>query len=304
LVAAHPDYFPLHVGNQWVYRQAGRIAGGEPVVVDIPRTETVNGQTYYVVRGLDPGALYLRMADDGALYGYNPETRQEGVWAAFFAPEGEPYRTIVNECSSTGVVRTRAGKVTVPAGEFVNALVVHYPAANCADAGLVTDAFIPYIGLVERESLTIAGPRFLRLAYARVGGVTVLSEPEVTFSLTLDRRQYGGDSNIPVMTARLTLRSTHPEPIELTFSSGQRFDIEIRDESGKGVFRWSADKSFVAVIGVERIGPGERNWVVEIPLAAGGERLPPGKYVAEAFLTTLGPPMYSASVGFEILPPR
>ena len=300
LVAQQPDYFPLHVGNQWVYRQVGRIAGGDPVVVDIPRTETVNSQTYSVVRGLGEATVYLRMAEDGTLFAYDPETRQEGVWAAFSTPEGGRFRTIVDPCSNTGIVRSRNARVTVPAGESTNALTIHYPSANCADAGLSVDAFVPYIGLVERESITIAGPRYLRLVYARVGGVTVLSEPEVGFSLTLDKQQYGGEG-VPVATARLTLRSTQSEPLELTFPSGQRFDLVIKDESGKQYWRWSDGRAFTLALGVERFGPGERNWVVEAPLAAGGERLPPGRYIAEAFLTTL-PRTYAASVGFEVRP--
>jgi hypothetical protein len=298
--AAQPDYFPLHVGNQWIYRQAGRI-GGEPVVVDIPRTEAVNDQTYHVVRGLDHRDLYLRMAEGGVLYAYDPENRQEGVWAAFATPEGESYRTVVNECSNTARVVSRNARVAVPIGDLTGALAIIYPAGNCADAGLGTDYFMPYVGLVERESITIAGPRFLRLAYARIGGVTVLSEPEIAFSLTLDKPQYGGD-DVPVLTARLTLRSTRSEPVTLTFPSGQRFDLVIRNESGQEVFTWSVGRAFVLAFGTERFGPGERNWMVMAPLSAAGERLPAGRYTAEAWLTTVSPRTYVASVGFEILP--
>ena len=296
--AAQPDYFPLHVGNQWVYRQVGRV-GGAPVVVDIPRTETFNNQTYSVVRGLGESTLYLRMAENGTLFAYDPETRQEGVWAAFSTPEGERFRTVVDPCSNTAFMQSRNARVTVPAGEFTNALKIHYPAANCADAGLSADAFVPYIGLVERESITIAGPRYLRLVYARVGGVTVLSEPEVGFGLTLDKQQYGEEDPL-VATARLTLRSTQAEPIELTFPTGQRFDLVIKDASGKEYARWSDGRVFPQAVGVERIGPGERNWVIEMPLSVGGERLAPGRYIAEAFLTTQ-PRIYMASVGFEVL---
>jgi hypothetical protein len=303
LMAQQPDYFPLHLGNQWVYRQFGSIAR-DPLVVSISRTETANGRTYSVVRGLPDGDLYLRMAEDGTLYAYNPETGQEGVWAAFMTPEGQSYRTIVNPCNSTAVVASRNARTTVPIGELTGVLAITYPAGNCADAGLATDRFLPYIGLVERESITIAGPQYLRLIYARVGGVTVLSEPEVTFSLTLDRPQYGGEE-IPAMTARLALRSTQSEPLELTFPSGQRFDLVVRNEAGVEVIRWSEGKAFTLAFGTERFGPGERNWVVRIPLSSGNARLPAGRYIAETWLTTEGPRrIYVASVGFEVLPPR
>jgi hypothetical protein len=301
MLAAQPDYLPLHVGNQWVYRQDGRIRAGEPIVVDIPRTENAGSQTYYVVRGLgERPEILLRSSEEGTVYIYDPETRQESVWAAFATPEGGSYRTAVNPCNSTAIVASRNSKVTVPTGEFTGALTITYPAANCADAGLTNDTFLPYIGLVERESTTIAGPRFLRLTYARVGGVTVLSQPEVTFSLTLDKQAYPGDG-IPVLTARITLRSTQPQPLELTFPSSQRYDILIRDEAGKSYITWSADKLFAMVFGTEKFGPGERNWVAELPLSVNGERLAAGKYIAEAFLATQGPKRYSATVEFEVL---
>jgi hypothetical protein len=297
LAAAEPDYFPLQVGNQWIYRQFGRV-GGEPVVVDIPRTEIVNQQTYYVVRGLEFHELYLRMDVNGTLYAYDTETRQEGVWAAFATAEGESYRTIVNPCNSTAHVVSRSARVTVPIGEFNTALAINYPAANCADAGLSTDFFLPYVGLVERELITIAGPRALRLSYARLGGVTVLSEPAVSFSLALDKSQYSGP-DIPMLTARLTIGSTQPEPLVLTFPSRQRFDFTMKTEAGDGVFPWSASRSFAQVVGTETIS-GERNWVVTTPLSMGDQRLPAGRYIAEAWLTTMGPRTYVASVGFEI----
>jgi hypothetical protein len=302
LAAAQPDYFPLHVGNQWIYRQSGQISGA-PVVVSIPRTVTFAERTYSMVSGFAEGPLYLRMEDDGTLYAYDTESRTEGVWAAFATPEGQNYRTIVNPCNGLGLVKSRNAKLTVPMGELSGALEVDYPAGNCADAGLTADYFVPYIGLVARESITIAGPHSLRLSYARVGGVTVVSEPEVTFSVTIDRSRYGGEG-VPVMTARVTLRATQSQPLELTFPSGQRFDLELKDSTGKPVYRWSADKVFPLIFGTEQFGPGERNWVVQVPLSASGQRLPAGSYTAEAWLATAAPRSYAASVGFEILPPQ
>ena len=41
------------------------------------------------------------------------------------------------------------------------------------------------------------------------------------------------------------------------FSNGQRFDFLIQDEAGSSVWRWSADKVFIQVLGEERLAPGE-----------------------------------------------
>ena len=78
MFAAQPDYFPLHVGNQWVYRIEGRVGAGGSVVVDIPRTETVNNRIYSVVRGLDDSReILLRSSEEGAVYVRNMERLQK-----------------------------------------------------------------------------------------------------------------------------------------------------------------------------------------------------------------------------------
>mgnify|MGYP000881520777 CR=1 FL=1 len=289
------EFFPLHVGNQWVYRGEGRIASG-PVVVDIPRSEMINNREYYLVRNLGESDAWLRMEDDGTLYALDRTSGTESVWAGFGTPEGREYRTAINPCNQTARVESRNGTVRTPAAEFVNVLEVSYPAANCADAGLTRDWFVPYIGLVQRESLTIAGPRYLKLAYSRVGGVTVLSEPELGVSLTLDSRAPEGDT----LVARLTVRSTQSKPLTLDFTSSQRYDFEIRNSAGEVVYRWSASRAFLQALGSEEI-VGERNWVEELPLTVGGRRLPAGRYMVEGWLTARPESgAFRATLGFEI----
>ena len=293
------DFFPLHVGNQWVYRTA--LFGRQSVtVVDIPRTEVVGDQTYSLVRGFEDGPALLRMGSDNAtLYRYNETTKAEEVWAVFSTKEGDTYRTAITPCNQTARVESRSAKATVPAGEFWNALAIRYPPANCADAGLDSEVYAPYIGLVERTSITIAGPRRMQLIYARVGGVTVLSAPEVSFTVALDQANYAAADTA---TVRMTLRNTAATPLVLRFSSGQRFDILIRDAAGTEVYRWSATRTFAAVTGREEIAAGERNYVEPVPLAnLSGQPLPAGRYTLEAWITGSGPrPEYAGTVGFDV----
>ncbi len=287
------DYFPLHPGNQWIYRIAG-FAGGGHTVVEIVREDIIDGRAYSVLRGLEPGDVRLRQSEDATLYAYDADLKSESVWAVFATPVGQSYRTAINPCNHTARVESRTAELKLPIGDVGNALEVSYPGANCADAGLTTDHFLPYIGLVRRESTTIGGPRALELVYARIGGVTVLSQPQVSFALTLDRAVYERGDEVPVMTARMTLRVTR-QPLELTFGSGQRYEVVFRDADGREVFRWSDGRAFTLALGTETIRNGEKNYVAEIPL-----RFPAGKYTAEAWLTTVGVKSYAATVGFEI----
>ncbi len=288
------DYFPLQLGNQWIYRSS--FAGGRnatQVVVDIPRQELVDGRVYSVVRGFAGAPVWLRSDDGGVLYRYDPGTGVETVWAEFQAAAGTTYRTTIDPCNSQARVESRSAVARTPAGDFAGALSIRYPAANCADAGLESELYVPYVGLVQRTSQTIAGPRVMTLTYARISGVTVLSEPELTFGLTLDKFTYSGGA----IEARLSLRSTHERPQELRFRTSQQFDVVIRKESGEQVFRWSDGMLFGAVLSTELVGPGERHWPVTIPLDA----IPDGGYIAEAWLTTLGErPRFSATVPFEV----
>lgn len=107
-------------------------------------------------------------------------------------------------------------------------------------------------------------------------GVTEVTTQEIRFSLSID----ASASN-----ARFRLPSRAADPN----------DPKIRNEKGDVVYVWSADKLFAQVFRTESFGPGERNYVILLPL----ENLPAGKYVADAFLTATSPGTYAASVGFE-----
>jgi hypothetical protein len=104
----------------------------------------------------------------------------------------------------------------------------------------------------------------------------------------------------PLLTARLTLRNT-AEPIQLTFPSGQSYDLVIRNEKGDILYRWSDGKAFTLAIRTLTFGPGELNFLIQVPLATpDGKPFPQGRYLAEAWLSTLNPKTYAASAPFDL----
>lgn len=306
LTAAAQDYFPLHVGNQWIYRTGGT-ASGTVLALDIPRSADFKGNRYYLLRGLPQKDYWLRTDDDGRLLAYDPDQDKESVWYAFRAPMGEVYETALPYCCGRAMIRTRSAGYRGPVGELENLLEITYP--GVFQVGLERELFLPYVGMIYRGQNT-GGPTFASydLIYARTGGVTVVAAPEVSFSLTLDKSVYWLNLMPPFdprnptlfLTARLTLRATHEPPLVLTFPSGQSFDLELRNEKGDVVYRWSEGKAFTLAIRTVIFG-AETNWPVLVRLVGKDDRpLPEGKYVAEGWLTTMGPRAYSASVGFEI----
>ena len=149
------------------------------------------------------------------------------------------------------------------------------------------------VGLLSQEETSIAGPRRWDLVYYRAGARSA-ARPELSFTMALDAARYQFGSNL---SARLTLRSTAADPLDLFFPSGQSYDFKIFDENGKIVYTWSANKAFTLIIRNERFGPGERTYGLIAPLGD----LPPGRYKAQGYLTT-SPIVFTAEAAFEIVP--
>jgi len=284
-LAAAQEYFPLQVGNQWVYRPTGRVAG-DPQVVEAVQAGQFGGRTYTQLRGWF-GSVWVRTAEDGSLYAYDAAGGTEKLWTSFGQA---PFTSGVPPCDQPARVVSTAARYSGPIGSFSNALQIDYSAGGCADAGLEQDLYLPWVGLVQRRTTTIAGPVTYDLVYARLG-VTEISAPERAFTVGLDQAVYSGNR----MLARLTVRNTHSTPLRLDFSSSQRYDFAIRDEKGSTVYTWSADKLFLAVMGSESIS-GQKTWTLVIPL----DQIPAGTYTAEGWLTSTGP-KYAASAGFRVV---
>lgn len=288
------EFFPLQTGNQWIYRGPAGVWSAQ-----IVRAEVIGAHEYFLWQSSTGEEAWLRMAEDGTLWQLEPEGQGEQVRVAFATPEGGVFETVADPCNREGVMEKKNTVHRGPVGEYYGALAVRYPAANCADAGLDREVYAPWIGLVHRSGITIAGPRASELIYARLGGVTVLSAPEVAFSLTLDRAVY----REPALLARITLRHSQPEPIPLIFPSGQTFELVIRSERGDEVYRWSEGKAFTLAIRRQEFSAGEFNWPVTVELRdREGKPFPPGRYFAEAWLTTMGPKAFAASAPLEITP--
>ena len=292
--AYQPDYFPLQVGNQWIYRQLG-VAAGPAVVVEVTEVAIFEQKPYARVTGFPSGDAWLRLEDDGRLVAWDEQTGSPRPWLAFGADVGSPFPTEVNPCNNTGTIVNRAAEIRGPIGEFNYALEVSFT-PSCADAGIVRDYYLPSIGLIQREETTIAGPRLWELVYARLGGVTYVTEPSVSFGLALSHQLSPGGP--PILRARMTLRNNRLAPIKLDFSTAQRFNLVIRDADGNTVYDWALGKLFAQNTGSEEVAY-EKNYVVEVPLD-----LAPGSYSVEAWLTTTGPRRFAATAGFEALAPN
>lgn len=301
--AQTPEYLPLSTGNQWVYDTSGL---GEPLTVEVARSEQFGEQTYYLLRGLPPGDLWLRRLDNGAYVSYDPSSKTESSWIDFSAETGVEFPTSAHPCSTTAVIKDKSHNGKFPVGVFENVTYIQYGANICADAGLTSDFFLPYVGLLQRTETTIAGPRTWSLVYARINDTLVVTAPEVAIGLSVDRAVYQSADLAPgpgrsgsTAAARFSLRSSGGQPVEIVFPTGQTYDFALRDEAGKTLWRWSDGRAFTQTLRRESI-QGEKNWAVRVPLYdARGNIFPAGRYTLEAWLATGGEPRWRAQVSFE-----
>jgi hypothetical protein len=286
------SYLPLQTGNSWLYRlKPAGVAAGDPYrSISVGNRESLAGHEYYDVTWFGRQVLLREDPATGAVLAFDRASGSERPWLAPSTAEGSGFPTTIDPCSQTGTVISRNSKVATPAGEFENAVQVAYR-GPCADAGVTREVFVPEIGLVLHEETSFTGPREYELTYYRSGSRSAAA-PEVAFTLALDAARYSPGA---VLEARLTLRSTIPQPITLEFPSGQSYDLKITDSKGEVVYLWSAGRAFTMIYRTEAFGPGEKTYGIAAPL----ENLNAGRYQVEAWLTT-SPVLYRGTASFEI----
>jgi hypothetical protein len=292
LAAQEPavEYWPLTPGNQWIYRSSL----GEPLTVSVTRQRSLGGRVYAEVTGLLRPALQpLLLRQEGhQLMAFDPAMGAEQLYLDLGGPLNQSRPSLAHPCNSTAAVTSRHAMAALPLGSFEGLIAVRYGGNTCADAGLTEDFFLPYVGLMRRTETTLTGPRSYDLVYSRINGVVMISTPETGFAVHVSPDSRG-------WLIRMTLRHTAGEPLRLDFASGQIFDIAIKNEKGEVVYRWSADKSFIAALQSIEVS-GERNWATLVAGSAipGSNRA--GRFTVDAWLTTLGGQLFRASTLFVV----
>lgn len=248
-VAQVPDYFPLEVGNVWIYR--GR--GGGSTTVEVTRRETFQGRAYYLLNEYRRGAYWVRNAGDGRVYQYDEAAGAESLWYDFSRRAGEEYTTGLPTCCGRALVVGTAESKKVALGQFEKVFFrLTYP--GVFQLGITEEDFLPYVGIVFRSENT-GGPSFREqdLVYAKISGVTVLNASGIGFGVA---RAAG--------YARIFVNNNTGAPLRLLFD-GFVYDLTLRDEAGLQIYRWSFGK--LPPRGPQELilVPGETSWVVEWP---------------------------------------
>ncbi len=297
LAAQTPDYFPLDVGNTWLYK-AITIIGTQPLpltttyqTMRVTGMERIGDRQYFDVSYFGRDVLLRKDALTGNVFAYDRAAGAESTWVPLGLPVGASFSSSLDPCSQQGQIVSRTETIGVPLGAFTDEIQVKFQ-NNCGDAGVTTQYYAPNVGLIRQDQSSFAGPVLYRLVYFHAGERT-MAVPEVSFTAAVDSPVYVPGN---LLAVRLTLRNSGTDELRLHFPSGQSFDLKIVNDKGQAVFTWSSDKTFVAIARDEIIGPGELTYGATVPL----DGMAPGHYVMQAFLTT-DPIVYSGQVAFEVL---
>jgi hypothetical protein len=277
------DLLPLAPGSQWVYR--GSFAG-ESMTIKAGGERQIQGQTYLELSGYTNETLLVRQSDRGIYVYWDEKTKSDALLINF---NGAEYASPSSECQQQGKAEERPVSYEGPLGKFDNAIEVRFFGGICADAGATGEIYLPNAGMLRRTVTSFTGERRFDLAYAQIGGVTYLSDAQVSFGISatvLSSEQ---------LAARLTLANRSGANLILDFASGQRYDFQVKDARGEVIYTWSATRLFPAVTGRE-IVKDELVWTETFSPGT----LRPGTYTLEGRIANGDAKKYSASVGFEI----
>jgi hypothetical protein len=87
-----------------------------------------------------------------------------------------------------------------------------------------------------------------------------------------------------------TVQNQYNHPRAFQFDSGQQFDFELIDQTGRVVAAWSDDKFFIQSPTSFALGPGESAmFTADMSLKGRDGQQLNGPYLVHAFLTTSGP---------------
>ncbi|HYZ84735.1 MAG TPA: BsuPI-related putative proteinase inhibitor [Bryobacteraceae bacterium] len=290
------NFFPLALGNQWVYRDRN---SSETLTITVGLPLAKGSFVYYRVTGYTPAPIWVRRADDGNLYALNEDLDRDELLAAF-RPQ-DPYRSIVTPCDQ--LAEPQRERVPFTAGGTMDspAVEVRYSEGRCADAGLNREHFAENIGLVRRFVNTIAGPRILELEHASIGPMRFTLRPSSAFVLDLETWHLGrrNPQDVVSINGAIRLSFQRLDSVRVPFPTAQRFDMRLVSPSGDVVWQLSDGEFHAQVLEEVTIG-GERVWRFRADLARGGAALPDGAYQLEAWLTTSGDRKFATTAPLRI----
>jgi len=285
-----PNYQPLAQGDERTYERSDAFGAAQHVPSEVDRDlspwfrfdDFLNQRDIYVA--YHQMGVYVWDAAQGRIVKLFDFTASVGdSWAVDFSGQfGAGGRMTLSAVDET---------VSVGAGTFRDCYRFTFDTPpGVADAGWGAIWFAEGVGVVKWTENSFAGPVRYELATATVGGVTYPQPTPaggVSTTLEADRYEYVFPRLAPVAniyaTVTLTVTNATGTPIDVTYGSGQTFEIQLIDvATGNVEWTWSANKSFIQIVRQEQI-TGTQTFSDSVPLPARD-----ADYEVRMFLTTTG----------------
>jgi hypothetical protein len=160
------SYFPLALGNQWIYIPDHFTSPDTVTIID---TQTVNGKIYYAFKHNNVSAYYWYRKDNDKIYIVDsvtdrimPSNFKESMIYDFSANLRDKWdvqlKDIYFSCDFNGIITLENKKDTLslPAGKFKDCYSFSR-VVLCRDAGIIMEWYSPGVGLISYHSENIAG---------------------------------------------------------------------------------------------------------------------------------------------------
>lgn len=169
---------------------------------------------------------------------------------------GTTYTVNLDNCTKLATVAEKAQPITTLAATFDSVVRIDF-IGYCNDAGLLSAWFSQDVGLIKWSEQTIAGPVDYELEYAKLAGMNYPDYEgiEVSASFPAETVMLNQTDSVE---AYITLTNQTAEPIELTFNSGQLFDIYLYDSNDNLVNQWSNGRMFTQAFQTITLEPGQK----------------------------------------------
>lgn len=174
----------------------------------------------------------------------------------FDDPQGVSYRVNLDSCTQYATVADKHATLTTLANEFDSVMRLDF-SGNCNDTGLISAWFSQDAGLIKWSEQTIAGVVDYELEYAKLAGMNYPAHEGIEVSATFPAETVMLNQTDNV-EAYITLTNQSSDPIELTFNSGQLFDIYLYDSNDQLVSQWSNGRMFTQAFQTITLQPGQK----------------------------------------------
>jgi hypothetical protein len=292
LSAAEP-FFPMQQGNFWEYRtpdgkHSFRVGGFTPL--------STGSHVYFFVNGFGPQQLVIREELGVGLKLYDQETGADTLFTSL-DPDRDPNFLAPDRGCGFVTGRVHADRVAeaTPTGYYASMLMVTYDTPACGEPVVASELYVANIGMVRRVVKIGEETRQYDLVAARVGGQVILSNTQTNLTALTWQEPRQGDA---VLRFRLETLPGLAARTAMHFATSQRYDLIIRDQSGRKLWQYSDGMAFLQAIGQS----DSANFEILVPLEdLPGGTIAQGVYQVDAWITTIeANPRFAASMDINV----